>query len=285
MIGRRRLLGGGLAAALLPGTVHAAAPTRLRIVGNRVFLPVTVNGHATEALLDSAAEATLIDGDFAARLGLSGGAAVTARGSGAALAAARLVPGVALGVAGLELHPAAVAVIDLSDIARRLTRGPLDVVVGRDLFDATRLGIDLDAATLTVLSRVYRPPGRRLPLTAQRGIECVPVIVEGHPALAAFDLGNGGRVLVGADFAARHHFLADGRDTSIIGVGGIGGEVRGTAFALRTLDIAGRRLAGVAATIDANASAADVNIGVAVLRPFGIVTDFAARAVWLDPRR
>ncbi len=284
-INRRDLLRGGAALLAVPAAARAASVTRLRIAGNRIFLPVTVNGHATEALLDSAAEATLIDTAFAARLGLGSGALVTARGSGAALAAARLVPGVALGVAGLLLRPEAVAVIDLSDIARRLTHGPLDVVVGRELFDAARLGIDLDAATLTVLPRGVEPPGRRLPLTAQHGIECIPVAVEGHPALAAFDLGNGGRMLIGADFAARTRLLADGRSTSMVGVGGIGGEAQRTAFTVATLDIARRRLSRVAATIDGNAGAADANVGVAVLRPFGIVTDFAARAIWLEPRR
>ncbi len=285
MIGRRDLLLGGAAALAVPTLARAAAVTRLRIAGNRIFLPVSVNGHVTEALLDSAAEATLIDSRFADRLRLGGGPVVTARGSGAALAAARLVPGVTLGVGGLVLRPEAVAVIDLSDIARRLTHGPLDVVVGRELFDAARLGIDLDAATLTVLPRGVEPPGRRLPLTAQRGIECIPVVVEGHPALAAFDLGNGGRMLIGAAFAARHGLLTDGRATSTVGVGGIGGEAQRTAFVVRTLDIAGRRLSGVPATIDSNTSAAEANVGVAALRAFGIVTDFAARAIWLDPRR
>ena len=290
MIARRDLVLGALALPVAvrgaPPALRRAAPivTRLRIAGNRIYLPVTVNGVAVEALLDSAAEATVIDVGFAARLALSAGTPVVARGSGAGTARAALVPDVVIGVAGLTLRPAGVAVLDLGDIARRLTRGPLDVVLGRELFDAARLAIDLDLGTLTVLPRTLTPPGRRLPLIARHGIESVPVTIEGHAALADFDLGNGGRMLIGADFAARHRLL-DGRPTTSIGVGGIGGEAQRTALTLTTLDIAGRRLRSVAATIDANDHAADANIGVAVLRPFGIVTDFRDRAIWLDPRR
>jgi len=36
--------------------------------------------------------------------------------------------------------------------------------------------------------------------------------------------------------------------------------------------------------IDAQPSAADLNVGISVLRHFLITTDFAAHAVWLEPR-
>jgi hypothetical protein len=40
----------------------------------------------------------------------------------------------------------------------------------------------------------------------------------------------------------------------------------------------------VTATIDAQPSASDVNIGVNVLRHFFITTDFKKHALWLEPR-
>ena len=279
----RRMLLAGTAAALLPYSLRAAAVTRLRIVGDRIYLPASIDGHAVEALLDSAAETSIVDRAFAARLGLGGGEAVTARGTGAATTEATLVKGVELFVAGVRLRPEAVAVIDLDDISRRLAGAPIDLIIGRDLFDAARFAIDLDAATLAKFPPRTTPPGRMLALTERRGIETVPLTIEGIAAQADFDLGNGGTVLVGAAFAAKHRLLA-GRPTAIIPGGGIGGETRQTTFTLATLNLAGHHFTGVPAAIDASPTAADANIGVRLLRHFGLVTDFPRRAVWLDFR-
>jgi hypothetical protein len=46
--------------ACIAGVTYAASGS-LRVRGDRLFIAASVNGHATEALLDSAAEATLID--------------------------------------------------------------------------------------------------------------------------------------------------------------------------------------------------------------------------------
>jgi hypothetical protein len=282
VIDRRTLI--AAAALALPACARAAIPgvTALRVAGERLYLPAVINGVAVEALLDSAAETSIVDAAFAAQLALRGGEVVTARGTGAATAAAVLVAGVTIDVAGLRLRPDAVAVIDLSSIARRLANGPIRLIIGRDLFDAAPLAIDIAAATLAVVARGDQR-GRRLPLTARRGIETVPITIEGHAARADFDLGNGATVLIGADFAARHRLL-DRRATSVIQGGGIGGETRQTSFIVRSLDIAGVRFPDVPVAIDASPTASDANIGVHLLHHFGIVTDFAARSVWLDYR-
>ena len=284
MIANRRTLIAGGAALLLPDAARATLVTRLRVAGDRLFLPVMINGQATEALLDSAAEATVIDTAFADRLGLKGGQSVTAHGSGKATAEATLVPGVTVAAAGLTLKPEAIAVVDLSDISRRLTSKPIDVVIGRELFDAARLAIDIALGTLAVIDRRREPAGLRLPLTARRGIETIPVLIEGTPAQADFDLGNGGRTLVGKAFA-KAHGLPGLRPVSKVGGGGIGGETRQTAFALRRVELGGRTFLDVPAAIDASDTAADANVGVALLRNFRIVTDFAQRGVWLLPNR
>ncbi|WP_419813744.1 retropepsin-like aspartic protease [Glacieibacterium sp.] len=280
---RRTLLAAATAIALIPAAAGQAATTQLRIVDDRIHMPVVVNGVTTEALLDSAAEMTVLDLGFARRLKLGGGRSVTARGTGSATTLATLVGGVRMRAAGLDLRPRNVAVIDLGDIARRL-EGRIDVILGRDLFDAARLSIDLKAATLNTVARSLPPPGVRLPLVSRRGIETIPVTIEGHAAVADFDLGNGGRTLVGAGFAATHRLLADGRPTTPINGGGIGGEVRQTMLPLRTLDLAGKRFIDQPAVIDSNPDASDANIGVVLLRQFGIVTDFAQGYIWLDPR-
>ncbi len=279
---RRQVLAAGALLSLTapwPGA-NAAGATPLRVDDDRIYLPAAINGVPVEALLNSAAETSIVDTAFAARLRLPAGEAITARGTGAATAAATLVKGVAIDVAGLRLRPSEVAVIDLADIARRLARGAMPLVLGRELFDAARLAIDIDAGRLAVLPRDATPPGVRLPLAGRRGIETVPLTIEGHAAQADFDLGNGGTVLVGAAFAARYRLL-DGRPTGVIPGGGIGGEAHQTTFTLASLTLAGRRFFDLPAALDTSPSASDANIGVRLLRRFGLVTDFAARSVWL----
>lgn len=278
---RRELIVAGAAFALAGRAV--AAPTRLHVANDRVFLDAVVNDRPTTAILDSAAEMTVLDSGFAAALGLRGGARAEANGTGRATIGARLVAGVELELAGLTLRPRRVAVIDLGDISRRLALERVDMIAGREIFDAARLRIDLRGGELHVVPRALVPAGVRLPLTPQRGIEAVPVTVEGRPALADFDLGNGGTVLIGAAYARARGFLDD-RAVGTIKGGGIGGEGAQATFTLRTLDVAGRRFTDVPVAIDASPTAADANIGVRLLRGFDIVTDFPQRAVWLDPR-
>lgn len=278
MIDRRAALAGA-AALWLPA---ARRLTGLSLVADRIYVTATIDGRTTEALLDSGAEMTVLDTAFAARLGLRGGTAATARGTGAATADAVLVGGVTVDVAGLTLRSPTVAVIDLADISARLAHRRIDAIIGRDLFDAARLDVDLARGRLRVVPGGVTPPGVRLPLTERRGIETLPVLIEGRRAQADFDLGNGGRVLVGGPFAAA--LLNDGRATSTIGGGGIGGETQQRTLTLRELIVAGRRFTDVPAAVDASPTAAQANLGVRILRNFGIVTDFAARAVWLDPR-
>lgn len=283
MINRRALLAAAAAVlAMVPGCA-AANTVALKRAGGHLLIPVTVAGRTVDAVLDTAAEVSVLDTTFARELGLRGGARATARGSGAATIETRLVKGVTLSVAGLTLRPAAVAVIDLGDIGRRLIQRPVAMILGREFFDASRIAVDLQAATLRPVDRSEAPRGVRLALTTRRGIEQVPVTIEGHAGTADFDIGNGGRVLLGGSFAARAGLLTN-RPTGRIGGGGIGGEALQTTLTIGHLELAGQRFEAVPAAIDANPEASDVNIGTGILGAFNLVVDFSERAVWLDPR-
>src|SRR4051794_19417428 len=104
-------LGLSLTAALL-FVPPASAARPLLFYNGRLFVQAEVNGVPSEALLDSAAEATLIDVQFAKRAQLAEGRSQTIRGSGGA-ATARLVEGVTVRALGTDLHPDAVVVTDL----------------------------------------------------------------------------------------------------------------------------------------------------------------------------
>jgi predicted aspartyl protease len=253
--------------------------------GSRLSVAAKINGHPAKALLDSAAEATIIDREWAKQLRLAQGTAVSGQGSGNASFEAHLVNGVTLETLGLRLAGQTVAIADLSDVGRRLLHHRVDVILGREIFDAARLSVDIEGGHISAIARNQEPRGTRLELITEHGIETVSVRVESNePVRATFDLGNGSHVLISAAYAKRMGLLSDGRKISSERGGGLGGETERQVFRLRTLEIAGIEFADVEAAMDNNESASDVNVGVSVLRHFRITTDFNQHAVWLDPR-
>jgi hypothetical protein len=285
MISRRLAAG---AAALLLAVSAAAGDGGYPLIltrGSRLMIAASINDHPVQALLDSAAEATLIDIEFAKQLKLHSRSTATGSGSGNAAFEAGMVDGVQLKALGLTLTNQTVAIVDLKDVGRRLLGRRLDVILGREIFDAARLHIDIDGRRIRVLKRNLEPAGVRLELVTEHGIETLPVRVEGERVRAAFDLGNGSGVLLGSRLAQRLHLLTDGRPVAAARGGGLGGETSRQTLKLKSLEVAGLEFADLDAAIDANDSATDVNIGVEVLRHFLITTDFENHVLWLKKRR
>jgi predicted aspartyl protease len=286
--GARYKLWAAGAAALLLAASAAAGNNGYPLVftrGSRLMIAASINGHPVQALLDSAAEATLIDGEFAKQLNLHSSSTATGFGSGNASFEAGMVDGVLLEAVGLTLSNQTVAIVDLKDVGRRLLGQRLDVILGREIFDAARLFIDIDGHRIRVLKRDRQPAGVRLELVTEHGVETLPVRVEGEAVRAAFDLGNGSGVLLGSKLAQRMHLLSDGRPVTTARGGGLGGETARQTLKLKSLEVAGREFQDLHASIDAQESATDVNIGVDVLRHFFITTDFQNHVLWLENRR
>ena len=283
-----------IALALIAALAACAAPTprpqvaprgTLELFDNRLYLPATVNGSAARALLDSGAELSVLDDDFAARLGLPLTGQATAHGSGAAAMQARFARDATIAAAGVRLPGRTVAVLDLGEVSARLIGRPIDMILGRDLFDAGRMRIVVQAGRIAMVARDAEPAGVRLALTGARGIETFPVRVEGHGSVpAVFDLGNGSEVLVGRAFARRTGIANPDRIVERRAGGGLGGSVERDIVLLRSVLIAGVPFRNVPAAIDDSPSAADLNIGTQLLRRFLITTDFPQRAIWLEPR-
>lgn len=252
----------------------------LTFYNGRLFLEAKVNGISTEALLDSAAEATLIDPSFATKAKLPKGREQEIRGSGGT-AKARIIEGVTLEALDQKLHPDAVVVTDLTELSHRLVRRPTKVVLGRELFDAARLQIDILHGRIAVVRRDIAPAGVRLGLAHHAGVESIPVSANGTAFEAEFDLGNGSGVLISRAAAARLHLKIIGHKAG----GGIGGSVERDLVSLSSLEVAGRSFRNVVAAIDDQSNAQELNIGTSILKHFLITTDFQQRAVWLAPER
>jgi len=280
-----------LAALALAGCATFSEPYErgpepgLEIVNDRLFVPAVVNGVVTEALLDSAAEMTIFDDDFARRLGLTAQGSATAHGSGEAAMQAGFVEDVDIGMGGIQLRGARVAVLDLGEMSQRLAGRSVDLILGRDLFDAGRLRIDIDGSMVTALAPGEPVSGVRLPLGNHRGIPTIPAAVEDHePIEAVLDTGNGSEVLIGGNYAERIGLTVPERIVERRSGGGLGGALERDIVVLRNLRVAGREFHDVRAAIDPGETASDLNIGTSILRHFVITTDFPGQAVWLEPK-
>lgn len=263
----------------------SASANALIVRRDRLFVPARINGRAALALLDSGAEMTILDRAFAQELGLAATGSLTARGTGGETEAA-FVKGVAIEAAGVELADRIVAIIDLSDVAERLVKASVPAIIGRDLFDAARFEIDIEAGRIEKVDRATAPRGARLPMETHKGLQTIPVSVEGNPpAQADFDLGNGGNVLIGAAYAKRLGLAAPGRIVDRRRGGGLGGEITRDIVILKSLEIGGVAFHDVPAAVDPTENAADVNVGVSILRRFRMTVDFAEDALWLEPRQ
>jgi predicted aspartyl protease len=269
---------------VLAASSAMAAETKIELFRNRLFIPVSVNGTRVTALLDSAAEMSVIDDTLARRLRLRPGSDQAVNGSGGA-EKGRFAHGLSLSAAGLHLRHMTAVVLDLRDLSQRLVGRPVSLIVGREIFDAARLRVDLARGTLAAVPHTVPPRGERYPLVTAHGVETFPVTVEGRPPVRAeFDLGNGSEVLVGKAYAEQIGLLDPDRIVGRSDGGGIGGRVSRDIVVLKFLTIGGRTFENVRAAIDATGNTGDLNVGTSILRHFLITTDFPQHTLWLEPR-
>ncbi len=269
-----------LVGAALFAVAASASAEPLHVYNGRLFITAKVNDVATEALLDSGAEATLVDPALAAKAKFAAGTPQVMKGS-AGNQSAHIVEGVTLNALGVEMHPEVVVVLDMSDLSQRLIKRPTQAIVGRELFDNARLQIDLAGGQISAVSKTKAPRGAKLPLTPHAGIEAIPVKANGVAAQAEFDLGNGSDVMISRDLVNKLGLKILGKKAG----GGIGGAIERDYVLLPTLEIAGRRFRNLHANIDDQPSHNDMNVGTSILKNFLITTDFKDRTVWLAPIR
>jgi predicted aspartyl protease len=260
MIDRRTLIATP-PALLLASAAAGAPPGNLRWDSHYLLLRVSVNGKPVDALLDFSVKQTLLDRRHAANLG------VDPAGNGTTIEAA-----------GRTLGPLKAAVIDLTDYANQLLRGRIGLVLGRDLFAHGPWRLDLATPLLTPADPQRAHRGHLVLVSDRFGFATIPIFINGIAAQAALSFQDLDQIRVSAPFAAR------------IGLG----RARGTAAARRKgatqagvavdrLDIAGTRITGLEAALEAGEHTPDVWLGPAILRRFRIGIDLSAGALWFDP--
>ncbi|NNF07741.1 MAG: PDZ domain-containing protein [Candidatus Eisenbacteria bacterium] len=261
--------------------------------GAYIFFKGTVNGLATDIILDSGAGMTCLDKPMVQALGLKAEGSLPARGTGG-MSEAGIVNDVSITVGSLEVGPLTVATIDLGEVAYRMGRD-LPVILGKEVF-ATMI-VDIDYPNSRI--RFHEPnsfsdhgDARRLPiLPADEGHKDVHISIEGRePALVGLDTGQGSALSMYAAYAEKESLL-DGRKmrSSRLG-GGVGGSSIYTMITLKEVEIAGFKLKDIPGAIpNENRGGAfdtvkqDGNLGAGILRHFRVMFDYPHDCLWLEP--
>lgn len=257
---------------------------------NRIYIPARVSGHPVDLLLDSGAGITVFDRSFAQRIGVKTEGNGVASGTGGQVGIS-YAHDVSIEIGNMTLRVPTVAVIDLSDVAKRLGVA-MPVILGADVFK--QLIVDIDFGRRTVAfhepAAFTVPAGAvTVPLKPAAGLRTVPVRIEDGPEVqVAFDIGNGGPLLIFPSYWQSHHMLDDRTVSARLG-GGVGGAREEKVITVKSLTFAGHTFHDVPAALSLpGAQAVDSdrsfgNVGLPVYSRFRLMTDYPHDRLYLVP--
>lgn len=257
----------------------------------RIFLPARINGVAGEVMLDSGVSGVVLDAAYARSLGLAQGRALTAFGLSGSVSGSIARDDVTVEIGSLIVNPRQVMLLDLEPISRAMGRS-LNVLIGRDLFEAVAVDLDFDNRRVGfhAFRGFHSPEGARaIPLSRAGELRSVPVSIEGRrPVQAVVDLGNGGTVDVSERYLRANDLLRD-RAVATTAVLGVEGKSVQTALSLSAVAVGGFELTNVPAVAapvwnnDQRGIDAPAYIGIDLISRFRIATDYSRDRLWLSP--
>ena len=254
--------------------------------GNRIVLNARINGTETPMMLDSGAGVTTLDKAFAAKIGLTGGQKITAQGVGGQQEA-ELFQNVTIEVGNLKFAGATVVAIDLTQVSKAIGR-PMPVVLGRELFIHSVIGMDFDRGEMTLSSpQNFTPPpdAHEVKLTREGTLHYLPISIAGlPPVLAAFDLGNGGAISLSQEYQAKQPVIT-ALPYAISLTGGVGGLHESRRVTLPKVRIGGFSFGGVPADLSSQPGgpyAGKANVGIQMFRPFKLTLDLGHDRMFLE---
>lgn len=257
-----------------------------------IYLRGTVNGTGTDIVLDSGAGMTVLDKATADNAGLVGEGALPAVGTGGAVEAS-MVNDITLEIGSLHLEGISAAVIDLSDINKRLGRG-LSVILGKEVFHSVIVDIDYPNHRIAFHdpeSWSYEGDGTEMTLLpAEDGHKRFTMQVENLPP-AEFDLdtGNGSEMVLFGAYADANGILDGRARVSESQGGGVGGRRVSKITTLRSVTFAGHVLEDVPVTIAPaqegafNTTRNAGNVGASIFTRFHMVFDYPGDRMFVEP--
>jgi hypothetical protein len=272
-----------------PG-VHSTGPIKYNpFTGTRIYIPAKVNGQPVEVLLDSGADATVLDKGFAERIGRKMVGSGVATGSGGEQEQG-YAKNISVTIGNMTVRLPTVGVTDLASVGKRIGI-PLPVVLGQEVFLQSIVDIDPLGPTIEFHDpATFSPPRGSIlvPLEPLGSLREVPVSVEGLPfAPMIFDLGNGGYMSLTPAYWQSHHLL-DGRRTTTRSSGAVGGEQINRLATLKTVRFAGIVFHDVpteftAPNVEINSDREAGNVGMPLLKRFRMMIDFRNNRMFVIP--
>jgi hypothetical protein len=254
--------------------------------GNRIILSGRINGVETPMVLDSGAGVTTLDTAFAQKIGLTGGQKITAQGVGGSQEA-ELFQNVTIEAGNLRLSGATVVAIDLTQVSKAIGR-PMPVVLGRELFVNSIVGLDFDRGELTLApSKDFAAPAGATEVKLKRDgtLHYMPISIGGLPPVdAAFDLGNGGAISLSKEYHEKQPMFA-ALPYAIGMSGGVGGVHENKRVTLPRVEVAGFAFDAVPADLGSQPDGpyeGGANIGIQMFRPFKLTMDLGHDRLWLQ---
>lgn len=288
---------GVILAAASVGAVRAQAARAQETMSSRDLIPfwflqdssvvikASVGGTPAAVLIDTGAATTLVSARLADRLGWASGAGQMLRGN-AGRAAARQGEPLTLQIGSNTLTTPTSVVLDLDLISSSMGL-PIDIVIGRHLFDGTVVEVDFPGRRLAIGADLWTTRGSGLDLPigrGQHGERVVQLSIEGRaPIAAVFDLGSSSALMLAPAYAGQVELLK-GRRTSTAAIGGVDGVQISTAVVVDRLDFAGGAFRNLPAEVLPQwvEPAIPANLGLPVLSRFRLVCDFAHDRVHLE---
>lgn len=260
-----------------------------------IYIPGTINGVATKILLDSGAGMTVVSQAMANQIGLETAGSLPAQGVSGTTTAS-IAEGIDLELGAIRLDDLRVAVIDLANVEKMMTRG-LPVILGKEVFH--RFVVDIDYPNDRIAFHEpagfrYDGPGQALDLVSDDGgHKAVMVRIEDRePALVKIDTGAGDALSLFAAYTDAENLLEGRAPISDALSGGVGGTNRtlSRTATLRSLQIAGYTLENVPASFHEATGSFDTelvagNMGAGILSRFRCVFDYSTNRLILEPGR
>jgi Aspartyl protease/PDZ domain len=256
----------------------------------RIYVPAVVNGAAVQMLLDSGAEATVLNPAIARAVRAQAMGKLGVEGAGGSSSAA-IVTDVSVRLGRLTVTNLTALTMDLSRIGKDVGI-PLQAILGQEVFNELIVDIDFVHHRLCFRDPQHfvPPPGaRRLTALRMNGNRVIEVSVEGKsPIPVVFDLGNGSPLDLFPSYWKAQRLL-EGRPQSRALMGGAGGEQDITVATMRTVRLAGETFRDVPVNFAVQASTTENservkgNVGLPLLSRFRVITDFEKNALFLIP--
>lgn len=257
----------------------------------RVFIDALVNGHKTSVILDSGAEATVVEKAFADAIGLKGEGELSATGVSGTTTVS-VATGVTIEIGNLKASNLTVIIIDLAEIGERVGH-PLNVILGEEVFNELIVDIDYPNARIAFHQpEAFPTDSLGTPInivSAQGGQKEIPVVVNGlPPALVGLDTGSWDTISFFKPWTDANNIL-DGMKTSTNLSGGVGGNSISLKGTVETIQVGDHILNKVPVTFHRSESGAfntaeiAGNMGVQIFRQFRTTFDFGNARLYLTP--